>query len=259
MSTSKTRAERLGAKTALLVGAGGLGCPAAIALVHAGVGRLLIADDDIVDWSNLHRQILFDESHVGLDKTQVAIQQLKAIAPQVRVESVGGRLLPHNAGRLVRSADVVIEGADNFATKFLVADAAYLNDRPVIHGAAIRWRGTAMCVAPAGAPCYRCLFEEALSGGDAPNCDEAGVVGPVVGIAGAMMADLALSLLTERPRYGEVVTLDGKRNQMRSRRVHARRSCQLCGSNPTIRSIDPARYSTRRTCSPTPQTTAVAN
>jgi len=241
MSTS-TR-DVLSDKTALVVGMGGLGCPAALCLVRAGVGRVLIADDDPVDVSNLHRQILYDDSDVGRDKCEAARERLaREAAPGQQVESLGTRLLPDNACELVRRADVVLEGADNFATKFLASDACRIAKRPVVHGAAIRFRATVWAVGPEGRPCYRCLFEDLPSEGAQPNCAEAGVMGPVVGLAGALLGDLALSVLAGEPRYGELFSYDGKRDELRSIAVAARAGCALCGQNPSIFEIRESRY-----------------
>ncbi|HVJ21129.1 MAG TPA: HesA/MoeB/ThiF family protein [Polyangiaceae bacterium] len=241
MSTS-TR-DALGQKTALVIGMGGLGCPAALCLVWAGVGRVLIADDDPVDVSNLHRQILYGDADVGRDKCAAARQRLEREAsPGQRVESIGSRLLPENARELVRRADVVLEGADNFATKFLASDACLLEGRPVVHGAAIRFRATVWAVGPEGRPCYRCLFEDLPSDSVQPNCAEAGVMGPVVGLAGALMGDLALSVLLGEPRYGQVFSYDGKHDRLRPAAVTARPGCALCGQKRSILEIRESRY-----------------
>jgi adenylyltransferase/sulfurtransferase len=243
MSTSSPERAALQHKSALVVGVGGLGCPAALALAEAGVGRILLADDDIVDITNLHRQILFGETDIGTDKLEAAeraLYRLGAIPGSIQL--VRSRLLPENARELVRSVDVVLEGADNFATKFLCADACFLEQRPVVHGAAVRWQATVLSVAEHGAPCYRCLFEDLPSGDAAPNCAEAGVIGPVVGLAGALMADRALSvLLGDRGVFGTVVSYDGKRDRARAVAVAARAACPLCGAR-TIDSITYARY-----------------
>jgi molybdopterin/thiamine biosynthesis adenylyltransferase len=244
MSTSNPERGALQYKSALVVGVGGLGCPAALALAEAGVGRILLADDDLVELTNLHRQILFDESDVGQNKLDAAERALyRRGARPGSIELVRSRLLPENARALVRSVDVVLEGADNFATKFLCADACFLERRPVVHGAAVRWHATVLTVADTGAPCYRCLFEDLPSGAAAPNCAEAGVLGPVVGFAGALMADRALSvLLAERSVFGTVVSYDGKSDRARAVSVAARAGCALCGAERAIDEIRDARY-----------------
>jgi len=232
---------------ALLVGLGGLGCPAALALARAGVGTLGLCDDDEVDVANLHRQILFGEADVGAPKVEAAATALRravaggaaGVSPlELRLHRT--RLLPDNALELVRGYDVVLEGSDNFATKFLAADACALAGVPVVHASAVRWIGTALAVAAGGRPCYRCLFED-LPEGDSPNCAEAGVVGPVVGLVAAAQADLALGILDGADVAGELVTLDGLAGVLRRRRLAARPGCPLCDTR-RIRSIDEASY-----------------
>jgi molybdopterin/thiamine biosynthesis adenylyltransferase len=215
----------------------------AIALARAGVGVLGIADDDQVDVSNLHRQILFTDADVGRPKAPAAAAALLRVAPGTgtRVEVHETRLLPPNAVELASRYDIVVEGSDNFATKFLTADACALAARPVVHGAAVRWHGTALAVGPGGRPCYRCLFED-IPLVDAPNCAEAGVVGPVVGVVGAAQADLALSLIAGQAVTGELFTFDGKTLASRRRRVARRSSCPLCGDDVRVRSIEAKRY-----------------
>ena len=244
MSTSSPERDALQLRSALVVGVGGLGCPVALALVEAGVGRIVLCDDDVVDATNLHRQILFGEGDIGTDKLTAAERALyRAGALPGSIQLVRSRLLPENARQLVASVDVVLEGADNFATKFLCADACYLEQRPVVHGAAVRLRATVMSVAALGAPCYRCLFEDLPSGAAAPNCAEAGVLGPVVGFAGALMADRALSiLLGDRTLFGNVVSYDAKADRAREFSVAQRAECALCGPHRNIHDISYDRY-----------------
>jgi len=230
-----------GAARVLVVGVGGLGCPAALALAHAGVGTLGLCDDDVVERSNLHRQILFDEGDVGTPKLDAAARALRAAVPTVSLRLHRSRLLPGTALSLVREYDLVLEGSDNFATKFLAADACRLAGVPVVHASAVRWIGTALAVAAAAAPCYRCLFEDVPQDG-APNCADAGVMGPVVGVVAAAQVDLGLALLDGRRAEGQLVTFDGRRDALRRRSVEARRDCPLCGLAPSIHGIEEARY-----------------
>lgn len=231
----------------LLVGIGGLGCPAAIALARAGVGTIGIADDDEVDVTNLHRQILFTDEDVGKPKVPAAARALERLAPGVRIEAHGTRLLPGNAIDLAARYDVVVEGSDNFATKFLAADACRIAKRPIVHGAAVRWHGTALAVGPNGTPCYRCLFED-VPRENAPNCAEAGVIGPMVGVVGAVQADLALAILRGDDVAGTLCTFDAKTLAFRRRKIPARATCPLCGPARDIRAIDATRYAAPPTC-----------
>lgn len=225
-----------------MVGVGGLGCPAALSLVRAGVQHLALIDDDEVDVTNLHRQILYRDEDVGVDKLQAARQALvREGFPESRLELIHDRFLPENALDLMKRYDVVVEGADNFATKFLVADAGHLGHCPVVHGAAVRWNATVMATAPRGCPCYRCLFEDLPE--VAPNCAEAGVVGPVLGIAGALMAEAALRIATEDdPPFGTIYTIDGKNDRLRQVKVQSRAGCLLCGPAATILDLAETRY-----------------
>jgi adenylyltransferase/sulfurtransferase len=216
-----------------------------MALARAGVGTVGLCDDDLVDRSNLHRQILFADADVGGSKVACAEAALRAWAPRVDVRVHARRLLPGNAIDLVRHYDVVLEGSDNFATKFLAADACALARVPVVHASAVRWIGTALAVGAGGGPCYRCLFED-LPGDGAPNCAEAGVMGPVVGVVAAAQADLALALLDGEGSGGQLVTFDGRSGELRRRTIAPRADCPLCGADvpPTIRikSIDAQAY-----------------
>lgn len=233
--------------TVLLVGAGGIAAPCALVMARAAAQktasfRLLIADDDRVERSNLHRQILFTEQDVGTPKLDAMKRALWERAPALEVELVRTRLLPDNAIDLIRAADLVVDATDNFATRFLAADAAYLSARPIVHAASVRWTATVLASAARGGPCYRCLFED-LPTGDAPDCATAGVVGPVCGVAGALAADLALRLVRRtEDAFGFVFTFDGRRDLLRRIALRPRRSCALCGDTPSITSIDEPRY-----------------
>ena len=225
----------------LMVGVGGLGCPAAIALARAGVGTIGIADDDVVEASNLHRQILFRDDDVGKPKVEAAASGLLRMVPDLRIERHHTRMLPHNAVELASRYDVIVEGSDNFPTKFLAADASRIARKPVVHAAAVRWHGTALAVGPNGGPCYRCLFED-LPRENVPNCAEAGVIGPMVGVVAAVQADLAIAILRGDDVIGTLFTFDGKTLESRRRLLPRRRGCPLCADPRSIERIDPARY-----------------
>jgi len=233
----------LGQKSLLLIGLGGLGCPTLLALANSGLGRVVLCDDDEVSLSNLHRQLLFREADVGRDKLEVARERLAELDPKLSVELTHSRFLPENAAELARSVDVIVEGADNFATKFLAADAAFLSGRPLVQGAGVRWQSTVLAVSERGAPCYRCLFEDVPNQEAGQNCDAAGVMGPVLGITGALMADLALDLLSgARERLAHIFTYDGKSDRLRRVPLEPRSSCPLCGPLKNIFDLDEARY-----------------
>jgi adenylyltransferase/sulfurtransferase len=229
----------------LLVGAGGIGSPAALALIEAGVRRFKVVDDDRVDVSNLHRQILFRDADVGAPKLEAFANAIRRRAPDASVETIDGRFRPDSAAKILEDATVVIDATDNFASRFLIADACALAGIPVVHAAAIRWRATVLTAAPAGRPCYRCLFEDLPEAG-APDCATAGVAGPVCGVAGAIAADRALRILAgDTSVFGRVVTFDGLRDRLREVPVAPRPGCPLCGEPRSIADLAPDRYVTR--------------
>ncbi|MBN2196299.1 MAG: HesA/MoeB/ThiF family protein [Polyangiaceae bacterium] len=225
----------------LVVGLGGLGCPAVLALAEAGIGRLVLLDDDVVEEENLHRQFLYRDVDSGRHKVDAAGAALEQRGiSRGRIELRHGRLLAGNALELLRGVDLVVEGSDNYATKFLAADASHLAGKPAVLGAALRWAATVWAIDPHGRPCYRCLFEDPPE--VAPSCAEAGVMGPVVGVAGALMAELAIQTLLDERAMGPIYTYDGKTDRLRAVEVAAREDCTLCGVGPTITELDEARY-----------------
>ncbi|MBK6690707.1 MAG: HesA/MoeB/ThiF family protein [Myxococcales bacterium] len=234
MSTSRSAAR------VLLVGAGGIGAPAALVLARAGIGTLGVVDDDRVERSNLHRQVLYREADVGTPKLDALREGLRRFGlAGVALEAHATRLLPANAAKLAQAYDVVLEGADNFPTKFLVADACRWVGRPVVHASALGLVGTVLSVSTSGAPCYRCLFED-VPEGDAPNCATAGVVGPLVGLVAALAADLALGFVDGRAVGGTLVQVN--RLDLRRRAVPLRRGCALCANARAFDPQDAARY-----------------
>lgn len=226
----------------LLVGAGGIGAPCAIALVRGGVARLEVVDDDEVDLSNLHRQILFSDGDVGRPKLACFADALRRLDPSVEVVPHSTRALPDTVRGLVGEDVVVVDATDNFATRFLLADAAHFHAAPVVHAAAVRWEATVLAAPGEGGPCYRCLFED-LPDGPAPDCATAGVVGPVCGVAGALAADAVLRILAGDPGvFGAIITYDGRRDVLRRVVVSRRRDCALCGEAPRLLDIVADNY-----------------
>ena len=237
MSTSPERPR------VLLIGAGGVGAPAAWALAASGAVAIDVLDDDRVETSNLHRQVLFDDADVGAPKIEALARSLRARFPGCDVTPIDGRATPGTIlGHLAR-ADVVVDGTDRFAVRFLAADAAWLVGKPVVHAACVQWRGTVFVADRRGRPCYRCLFED-LPEGPAPDCVTAGVVGPVCGVIGGLAADAALSIVRgEALGLGTIATFDGLTGALRRIRVSPRPDCALCGEPARITSLDASRYS----------------
>ena len=226
--------------TVLLIGMGGLGCPASRVLAESGVGNLRLVDDDVVSVSNLHRQILFEAADVGRPKGPIAAEKLRALGAHVVVHET--RFVPENAQDLLRGVDLIVEGADNLATKFLAADAAQLSKIPIVHAGAVRWSGWALASDRSDgvhSPCLRCLFED-LPNAQVDNCEFAGVVGPVVGALGAIEALLALRLLDGEAAGGTLFRLDGLRSSLRQTRFRARPDCPH--SLGEIKTLTRSRY-----------------
>lgn len=221
----------------LLVGAGGLGSPAALYLAAAGVGTLGIVDADVVDLSNLQRQLLHGTAAVGRPKVDSARERLADLNPHVAVEPHPVALTAGNARELVRGYDVVVDGTDNFAARYLINDASVLEGRPVAHGAILRWEGQASVFAVPGGPCYRCLFPEPPEPGSAPSCAEAGVLGVLPGIVGSIQAAEALKLLlgVGETLAGRLLLFDALGMSFREVRFRRNPECAVCGDHPTIR------------------------
>jgi molybdopterin/thiamine biosynthesis adenylyltransferase len=228
----------------LLIGAGGLGCPAALALAAAGVTRIGVADDDRVDATNLHRQVLHGVGDVAELKVVSLARALARRFPAVSVETHAVRFDATTAAALVAAYDVIVDGSDNFATKFIANDAAVLERRPLVHGAAVATGGQLLTVPAGGRPCYRCLFEEPPAAGVGPSCAEAGVLGPVPGVIGALQGSEAARLLRGLPPAfaGRLVQYDALGMTARTVRFAANPTCGVCGQAPRITKLDAANY-----------------
>lgn len=215
----------------LVVGAGGLGSPAALALAAAPdrVSHLSIVDPDQVELSNLHRQILHGPADLGIPKVASALMALGRRAPLLEVLPIAARLEAHNAARMLVGHDVIIEGSDSIETKFLVSDTAVRLGIPVVIGGVVRWAGQVLTVLPGQTACYRCLFED-LPDGALPSCQDAGVMGPSCGVVGALQAGEALHLLCGRaPAYaGAVLVCDLLAGSYRRVPLSRRPDCPVC-------------------------------
>jgi len=229
--------ERLKAAKVLLVGAGGLGSPLAMYLAAAGVGTIGMVDFDVVDASNLQRQVLHATGNVGKPKLESARERLAAINPHVTFVAHETRLTADNALEILRGYDVVADGTDNFPTRYLVNDACVLLKKPNVYGSIYRFEGMASVFAPhLGGPCYRCWYPEPPEPGMVPSCAEAGVLGAICGVVGSLQATEAIKLILGQgePLLGRLLRFDALAMRFREHRLPRDPGCALCGSHPTI-------------------------
>jgi adenylyltransferase/sulfurtransferase len=236
---------RLRAARVLIIGLGGLGSPVALYLAAAGVGTLGLADFDAVAEHNLQRQILHDTPSVGRPKLASATARLAALNPEVRIIPHAEGLTTVNAAALFAGYDVVIDCADNFATRYLANDAAVFARVPLVHGSVFQWEGQVTVLAPhLGGPCYRCLHPEPPAAGLVPGCGEAGVIGALCGLIGTMQALEAIKLITGvgEPLLARLWQHDALAGTSRILKFSRAHGCALCGPSPTITAPDPARY-----------------
>ncbi len=220
----------------LIVGAGGLGSPAALYLAAAGVGTLGLIDSDAVDLSNLQRQVIHHTSDVGRAKVLSAQEKIVALNPDVSVVTHEDRLVARNALDIVRDYDVVIDGVDNFPAKFLINDACYFAGKPLVHGGILRFDGRVTTIVPKQSACYRCVFRQPPPPGLVASCQEAGVIGVLAGIIGTIQATEALKLVLGigRPLTNRLLDFDARKTAFREIRTKRNPRCPLCGEQPTI-------------------------
>lgn len=229
---------KLLASKVLLLGAGGLGSPAALYLAAAGVGTIGLVDADVVDASNLQRQIVHATSRVGTPKVDSAEVAIRDLNPDVNVIKFQERLTSANVDRIFADFDVIVDGCDNFPTRYLVNDASVFLDKPVVHGSIFRFDGQVTTFSPGNGPCYRCLYPEPPPPHLAPSCQEAGVLGILCGIVGTLQATEAIKLLLGQgdPLIGRLLTYDSLRMKFRELRLRRDPACPLCGEAPSITS-----------------------
>jgi adenylyltransferase/sulfurtransferase len=229
----------------LLIGAGGLGSPAGLYLAAAGVGTLGVVDSDVVDLSNLQRQILHKNASVGRSKTESAAETIAALNPDVSVVRHDLRLDSSNVMEVVAPYDVVLDGCDNFTTKYLVNDACVLSGKTNIYGSIYRFDGQVSVFVPREGPCYRCLFPEPTPPELAPSCDEAGVLGVLPGVVGLLQATEAIKVLLGRGETlkGRLLTYDALSMSFKQYRVRRDPRCAVCGEQPTIREVSDLQWS----------------
>lgn len=234
------QAKLLKAKV-LCIGAGGLGSPTAFYLAAAGVGTIGIIDHDTVDLSNLQRQILHTNDRVGLPKIESARQTLTALNPDVRIVGYQERLSSDNIMRIIadQDYDVIVDGCDNFPTRYLVNDACVMTGKPNVHGSIFQFEGQASVFYPHRGPCYRCLFPEPPPPGAAPSCAEAGVLGVLPGLVGCVQAleTIKIILGIGKPLIGRMVYFDTLSMELRIHKLRKDPKCPICGEHPTIKEL----------------------
>ena len=233
--------EKLMAARVLVVGAGGLGSPVLMYLAAAGVGTLGIVDDDAVDLSNLQRQIIHSTANIGTAKVKSAIESLGAINPEVRVTPHHMRLTAANAREIAAEYDLVCDGSDNFATRYLLNDACYLDRKPLVAASLLRFEGqlSTFKAYDGKTACYRCLFREPPPADLVPRCEQAGILGSVAGVLGTLQATEAIKELLGlgRSLAGRLLIYDALEGTTRTITVPRDPACPLCGERPTIRDL----------------------
>src|SRR5580692_2502175 len=228
--------QKLKAARVLCIGAGGLGSPLALYLAAAGVGTLGIVDFDVVDYTNLQRQIIHSTADVGRKKLDSAADKLKGINPFLNLRTFDTRLSSDNALQLFRDFDIVADGTDNFPTRYLVNDACVLTGKPNVYGSIFRFEGQASVFATEDGPCYRCLYPEPPPPGLVPSCAEGGVLGILPGLVGVMQATEAIKLILGigEPLIGRLLLIDALGMKFRELKLRKNPDCPVCGAHPTI-------------------------
>ena len=223
----------------LVIGAGGLGSPAAYYLAAAGVGTIGIIDGDVVDISNLQRQIIHQTPDIDKPKVISAKEKIEALNPDVEVKTYHELLTSHNALNLFKEYDVILDGTDNFPAKFLANDAAVFADKPLVHGGILRFIGQIMSIVPHKTACYRCVFNSPPPAGLIPTCQEAGVVGVLAGVVGTIQATEVLKLLLSigEPLKNRLMTFDARNMEFREIKIKKNPQCPVCGENPSIKEL----------------------
>ena len=220
----------------LLVGAGGLGCPSAIYLAAAGVGTIGIVDNDVVDLSNLQRQILHHTSSLGTPKTESAKAALHAINPSIEVNTYQEKLSSANVMEIIEPYDIIVDGSDNFPTRYLINDACVWTNKPNVHGSVFRFEGQVTLFNPYQGPCYRCLYPNPTPPDLAPSCADAGVLGVLPGVVGLLQAVETIKFIIGEgdSLAGRLITYDALTTSFREFKLRRDLGCPVCGENPTI-------------------------
>ncbi|MYB66854.1 molybdopterin-synthase adenylyltransferase MoeB [Candidatus Poribacteria bacterium] len=220
----------------LLIGAGGLGSPIGVYLAAAGVGTLGIIDDDVVDLSNLQRQILHGTSDIGIPKTKSAEASITEMNPDVKVIPYNERINSQNAFQILEQYDLIVDGCDNFPTRYLLNDACVMLGKPIVHGSIFQFEGQVTVLYPGKGPCYRCVFREPPPEGLAPSCQEAGVFGVLPGIIGTIQAVEAIKVLLDigESLIGTLLLFNALTMEFQRLKLRQDDGCPMCGEKPTI-------------------------
>lgn len=228
--------EKLLSAKVLIVGAGGLGSPSALYLASAGVGKIGVVDSDKVELNNLQRQILHITREVGRPKVESARERLSALNPDVEVVTYNLRLTSQNIMDIIKDYDIVVDGSDNFPTRYLVNDACVLSRKPLSHAGIFRFDGQIITILPGESACYRCLFREPPPPGLVPSCQEAGILGAVAGIIGTLQANEVLKYILGIGELltGKLLIFNALDSSFRMVRVPRDPKCPVCGENPTL-------------------------
>jgi adenylyltransferase/sulfurtransferase len=223
----------------LLLGAGGLGSPAAYYLAAAGIGNLGIVDFDRVDLSNLQRQIIHSTERIGMLKTESAKKTIQALNPDVNVTLYNEKMDSSNIMNLIEGYDYIVDGSDNFPTRYLVNDACVMKNKTLIHGSIYRFEGQVTVFKPGDGPCYRCLYPEPPPPGMVPNCQEGGVLGVLAGVIGNLQVVEVLKLVLGigKPLVGKLLIYDALNTEFRNLRLRKDTNCPICSEKPTIKEL----------------------
>lgn len=236
--------EKINAAKVLLIGAGGLGSPSALYLAASGVGEITIIDPDVVDLSNLQRQVIHDTNSVGVPKVESAKKRINEINPNVKVNAIQDTVNNGNVLELVRNHDIVVDGTDNFQTRYMVNDACIFEGKLNTYGSIFRFDGQATVFGSPDGPCYRCLYPEPPPPGMVPSCAEGGVLGILPGIIGVMQATEAIKIIIGKgkPLIGRLLLYDALEMKFRELKIRKDPNCPVCSKNPTITELQDYEY-----------------
>ncbi len=231
--------KKISSAKIFIIGAGGLGCPVGYYLTAAGVGTIALIDNDNVELSNLQRQIAHNVKTLGVNKADSVKKTFEALNPDVNVIAIKERINNKNILELIKDYDIIVDGSDNFPTRYLVNDACVMLKKPLVSGAILRFEGQVTTILPGDGPCYRCLFEDPPPPGLVPSCQEAGVLGILPGVIGTLQATEVLKLILGkgRPLKGQLLIYDALGTNFRKVKIPKNPNCPICGENPTIKEL----------------------